>query len=110
LNLFLSSEQAEDQPQSRSPSPTPGTATSASQALTALLARLSDANNRTMIDEVAVDFAFFNSKASRKRLVKVSSRGACLSYANLMFANSFSASRPRIEQTSSLILPVWLLF
>ncbi|KAG8722033.1 hypothetical protein FRC08_007802 [Ceratobasidium sp. 394] len=64
------SEHDEEQPPSRTPSPTPGTVTGASQALTALLARLLDANNRTMIDEIAVDFAFFNSKASRKRLVK----------------------------------------
>ncbi|KAF8609017.1 transcription factor [Ceratobasidium sp. AG-I] len=66
----LESDQVEEQPPSRSPSPTQGPATSASQVLTALLARLSDANNRTMIDEVAVEFAFLNSKASRKRLVK----------------------------------------
>ncbi|KAG9123986.1 hypothetical protein FRC07_013290 [Ceratobasidium sp. 392] len=43
----------EERSPSRTPSPTPGTATGASQALTALLARLSDANNRTMIDEIA---------------------------------------------------------
>lgn len=42
-----------------------------SQMLTALLARLPDATNRVMIDQVAVDFAFLNSKASRKRLVRV---------------------------------------
>lgn len=40
------------------------------QLLTALLARLPDATNRAMIDEAAVDFAFLNSKAARKRLVK----------------------------------------
>jgi regulator of nonsense transcripts 2 len=43
-----------------------------SQLLTALLARLSDATNRTLIDQAAIDFAFLNSKAARKRLVKVS--------------------------------------
>lgn len=42
-----------------------------SQLLTALLARLPDATNRTLIDQAAVDFAFLNSKAARKRLVKV---------------------------------------
>lgn len=42
-----------------------------SQLLTALLARLPDCTNRTMIDSAAVDFAFLNSKASRKRLTKV---------------------------------------
>ncbi|QRW21674.1 eukaryotic translation initiation factor 4G [Rhizoctonia solani] len=64
------SDDAEDQPSSRSPSPTQGAATGASQVLAALLARLSDANNRTVIDEIAVNFAFLNSKASRKRLIK----------------------------------------
>ncbi|KAL1736183.1 transcription factor [Schizophyllum commune] len=41
-----------------------------SQMLTALLARLSDATNRAMIDQAAIDFAFLNTKAARKRLVK----------------------------------------
>ena len=66
------------------PTPTPGspkTDTAASpqlapqgpsQILTALLARLPDATNRTLIDQAAVDFAFLNSKAARKRLIKVS--------------------------------------
>jgi hypothetical protein len=43
-----------------------------SQLLTALLARLPDCTNRTLIDQAAVDFTFLNSKAARKRLVKVS--------------------------------------
>src|ERR1700722_6414634 len=42
-----------------------------SQLLTALLARLPDATNRALIDQAAIDFAFLNSKAARKRLVKV---------------------------------------
>ena len=41
--------------------------------LTALLTRLPDATNRTLIDQAAVDFAFLNSKAARKRLAKVRS-------------------------------------
>jgi regulator of nonsense transcripts 2 len=41
--------------------------------LTALLTRLPDATNRTLIDQAAVDFAFLNSKAARKRLIKVPS-------------------------------------
>lgn len=41
-----------------------------SQMLTALLANLSDATNRTLIDQIAVDFAMLNSKAARKRLIK----------------------------------------
>ncbi|KAI0360874.1 ARM repeat-containing protein [Trametes cingulata] len=64
------------------PTPTPGTPKESpsttpqlapqgpSQLLTALLARLPDATNRSMIDQAAVDFAFLNSKAARKRLVK----------------------------------------
>lgn len=38
--------------------------------LNALLARLPDQTNRSMIDSAAVEFAFLNSKAARKRLVK----------------------------------------
>ena len=41
-----------------------------SQLLTALLTRLPDATNRELIDQAALDFAFLNSKAARKRLVK----------------------------------------
>ncbi|KXN85361.1 Regulator of nonsense transcripts 2 [Leucoagaricus sp. SymC.cos] len=41
-----------------------------SQLLTALLVRLQDATNRALIDQAAIDFAFLNSKAARKRLVK----------------------------------------
>lgn len=39
--------------------------------LTALFARLPDMNARDAIDKAAVEFAYLNSKASRKRLVKV---------------------------------------
>ncbi|KAI5477244.1 regulator of nonsense transcripts 2 [Pseudohyphozyma bogoriensis] len=38
--------------------------------LTALLARLQDASSIASIDAIAVEFAFLNSKAARKRLVK----------------------------------------
>lgn len=41
-----------------------------SQLLTALLARLPDCTNRSLIDQAALEFAFLNSKAARKRLVK----------------------------------------
>lgn len=41
--------------------------------LSALFSRLPDANSRTVIDTIAIEFAFLNSKAARKRLVKVSS-------------------------------------
>ncbi|KAF5393301.1 hypothetical protein D9757_000666 [Collybiopsis confluens] len=65
------------------PTPTPGTPRAASpasspqlapqgpsQLLSALLIRLPDATNRTLVDQAAIDFAFLNSKAARKRLVK----------------------------------------
>ena len=66
------------------PTPTPGTPKALtpplsphmapqgpSQLLTALLVRLPDATNRVLIDQAAVDFAFLNSKAARKRLIRV---------------------------------------
>ncbi|KAK4050682.1 mRNA decay protein [Microbotryomycetes sp. JL201] len=45
-------------------------ATGPAAQLTALLARLPEASSRATIDKIAVDFAFLNSKAARKRLVK----------------------------------------
>lgn len=39
--------------------------------LNALLARLPEMSNRAMIDSAAVEFAFLNSKAARRKLVKV---------------------------------------
>ena len=39
--------------------------------LTALFAALPEANNREMVDKLAVEFAFLNSKAARNRLIKV---------------------------------------
>ncbi|THV02346.1 ARM repeat-containing protein [Dendrothele bispora CBS 962.96] len=65
------------------PTPTPGTPKAStppmspqlalqgpSQLLSALLTRLPDATNRALVDQAAIDFAFLNSKAARKRLVK----------------------------------------
>nr|GAT56787.1 nonsense-mediated mRNA decay factor [Mycena chlorophos] len=79
-------EEETDEPSDREedvPTPTPGTPKAASptssphlapqgpsQLLTALLLRLPDATNRALIDQAAIDFAFLNSKAARKRLVK----------------------------------------
>jgi regulator of nonsense transcripts 2 len=40
--------------------------------LTALFAALPEASNREMVDKLAVEFAFLNSKAARKRLIRVS--------------------------------------
>jgi regulator of nonsense transcripts 2 len=39
--------------------------------LDALLARLPTLNNRDMIDSVAVEYCYLNSKSARKRLIKV---------------------------------------
>ncbi|EPQ57610.1 ARM repeat-containing protein [Gloeophyllum trabeum ATCC 11539] len=75
---------AEDEGDDDAPTPVPGSpragaatplpdgteAQGPSQLLTALLARLPDCTNRALIDQAAVDFAFLNSKAARKRLVK----------------------------------------
>ncbi|VDC06351.1 unnamed protein product [Peniophora sp. CBMAI 1063] len=58
-------------PKEASPSGTPVLAPQGpSQMLTALLGRLPDCTNRNMIDQAATEFAFLNSKAARKRLVK----------------------------------------
>ncbi|EIN12047.1 transcription factor [Punctularia strigosozonata HHB-11173 SS5] len=58
-------------PKTASPPGTPQLAPQGpSQLLTALLARLPDCTNRAMIDQAAIDFAFLNSKAARKRLVR----------------------------------------
>ncbi|KAJ7045615.1 transcription factor [Mycena alexandri] len=77
------SEETQEMDHEDAPTPTPGTprATSPplsphlapqgpSQLLTALLVRLPDATNRALIDQAAIDFAFLNSKAARKRLVR----------------------------------------
>ncbi|KAL0956498.1 hypothetical protein HGRIS_002642 [Hohenbuehelia grisea] len=79
----INGKELPDQDEDEVPTPTPGTPKGdtpqgsprlapqgPSQLLTALLARLPDATNRAMIDQAAVDFAFLNSKAARKRLVK----------------------------------------
>lgn len=83
-----------------------------SQLLTALLVRLSDATNRALIDQAAIDFAFLNSKAARKRLTRVGIRSQFCSPDDLTnFRSSFSVKSPRIEQTSyHIIQDWWLLF
>jgi hypothetical protein len=47
--------------------------------LTAVFAALPEAVNREIIDKLAVEFAFLNSKAARKRLIKVSWRCSAVS-------------------------------
>ncbi|KAJ7188133.1 ARM repeat-containing protein [Mycena filopes] len=77
------SEEPQEMDQEDAPTPTPGTPRATtpplsphlapqgpSQLLTALLVRLPDATNRALIDQAAIDFAFLNSKAARKRLVR----------------------------------------
>ncbi|KAG7098666.1 hypothetical protein E1B28_000581 [Marasmius oreades] len=79
----LTPEAAADDITDDAPTPVPGTPKATtpplsphlapqgpSQLLSALLARLPDATNRALIDQAAIDFAFLNSKAARKRLVK----------------------------------------
>lgn len=66
-------------PEDDIPTPMAGTPTSTSpqwtaqgpsQLLSNLLIQLLTATSRTLIDQIAIDFAFLNSKAARKRLVK----------------------------------------
>jgi regulator of nonsense transcripts 2 len=71
VSLLLISKRAHTPIPSPPRSPSPTTAPGPSQLLTTLLARLPDATNRSLIDQAAVDFAFLNSKAARKRLIKV---------------------------------------
>jgi regulator of nonsense transcripts 2 len=58
-------------PATESVEPENTAAAAPSQIVTNILNRLSDINNRESTDQVAIDFAFVNSKAARKRLVKV---------------------------------------
>lgn len=44
--------------------------------LTALFAAMPEAVNREMVDKLAIEFAFLNSKAARRRLIKVSHQAA----------------------------------
>lgn len=57
--------------------PDPGISAGPAAQLSALFARLTEASSRSSIDTIAVEFAFLNSKAARKRLVKVST--SCVS-------------------------------
>ncbi|KAF9051213.1 transcription factor [Hymenopellis radicata] len=57
-------------PRAATPPLSPHAPQGPSQLLTALLTRLPDATNRELVDQAALDFAFLNSKAARKRLVK----------------------------------------
>ena len=48
------------------------TAAAPSQVLTGIIDRLPDVISREVVDQIAIEFAFINSKAARKRLIKVS--------------------------------------
>jgi regulator of nonsense transcripts 2 len=62
---------------SATPSTDPLLAAGPAAKLSALFARLNDASSRSMIDNIAIEFAFLNSKAARKRLVKVCATLRC---------------------------------
>lgn len=66
--------------------------------LTALLARLPDATNCVMIDQVAVDFAFLNSKAARKRLVRVCATACFVS--ELSISHQSAVHEPNSEESA----------
>jgi len=78
-----------------------------SQLLTALLARLPDGTNRTLIDQAAVDFAFLNSKAARKRLVKVRAVPSGGGYPDAEFGSSSRRFRKRGRTCYRTILDWW---
>lgn len=59
-------------PRTPSPPPSEVAAPGPSQLLTTLLTKLPDATSPSLMDQAAVEFAFLNSKAARRRLVKVS--------------------------------------
>ena len=75
-----------------------------SQLLTALLVRLPDATNRVLIDQATIDFAFLNSKAARKRLVRVGPR--IIESVDAMLTESLSSCPRclRIERTFYLTI------
>lgn len=75
--------------------------------LTALFAALPEAVNREMVDKLAVEFAYLNSKAARRRLATVRS-----AYVSLACKLTLSSSRlyRRRARTCSLITPVSLPF
>lgn len=55
--------------------------------LSAVFAALPEANNRTVIDKLAVDFAYLNSKAARKRCIKVRTVGYIRYFALILYCS-----------------------
>jgi len=70
--------------------------------LSALFAALPEASNREMVDKLAIEFAFLNSKAARRRLVKVST--AVLNALSKLIPNSSSEKCQRTARTSCRIM------
>lgn len=68
-----------------------------SQILAALLARLPDATNRALVDQAAIDFAFLNSKAARKRLIKVGYNSQTGSIADLCVQFMTQVPKTRLD-------------
>lgn len=77
--------------------------------LTALLGRLPDLSNRDAIDRVAVEFTFLNSKAARKRLVKVRAPRSYGSRGTDGASCSISAPCLEVDRISSHIIRGWQL-
>ncbi len=70
-NVSSATEVDEPEPSlSTQPTDDDGLQSGPAARLTALFAALPEANNREVVDKLAVEFAFLNSKAARNRLVK----------------------------------------
>jgi regulator of nonsense transcripts 2 len=63
--------ETESRPASPSTNGDPVVAPGPSQVLTGIMGKLPEATSRDAIDQVAIEFMYVNSKAARKRLVKV---------------------------------------
>lgn len=78
--------------------PDPSIPSGPAAQLNAIFARLPEASSKKSIDDIAVEFAFLNSKAARKRLVKVapSHSGQVYAYTDLPVLQTLgSVSRNR---------------
>ena len=94
---------------SRSGSPTPEldavVAPGPSQVLTGIMGKLPEATSRDSIDQASTEFMFVNSKAARKRLVKVSAnRSNIVHWLNSLLAGSSSSRSQSNARISSLIM------
>jgi regulator of nonsense transcripts 2 len=71
--LTRRSRESDSRPASPTAEPDAVVAPGPSQVLTGIMGRLPEATSRDAIDQAATEFMFVNSKAARKRLVKVCS-------------------------------------